>query len=111
MWSTDYYSAMAQVLPTLLIAVLIELNLVFDKFEQRAGQTLGSLAVALARGVIFPWAAAAGITILIGELLALAVLFFGLSGWLPWVAGPVSALAAVVMVVLALLLPLWRFAK
>jgi hypothetical protein len=116
--SLDYYELIAQVLPALFIAVLIEMRGVFDLSMRIAAaeEDLEFLedprpARWITTSVLPSALRAYSIYVLtcflfaLGELTALATVMTGTRGWLPWLAAPTSALSAVSLVLLAVILP------
>jgi hypothetical protein len=127
MRNESVYLTLAQVLPTLLIAVAIEARSMinaYGRLSKRASSILRDLdtpATAVyasatekalqearrrqskAENVYVAVAA----TFVLGEAAALAGPLVGLDGWFAWVAGPIAVLAVAVMAVLAVVIP-WR---
>ncbi len=116
--NTDYYELIAQVLPALFIAVLIEMRGVSDLSMRIAAAeeeleflkdprparwiTTSVLPSALRAYSVYVITCS---LFALGELAALATVLTGTRGWLPWLAAPTSALSAVSLVVLAVFLP------
>ncbi|WP_018353417.1 hypothetical protein [Longispora albida] len=137
MRNETFYVTVAQVLPALVIALVVELGsilgVMLKQYDDRgaevtrleAARSAGSGIDAsfeaeerharetLAR-VTFPLriiarlAAVAGAAFLLGELASLAVVFAGTGGWFPWVAAPLAWLALVVCLLVVIALPLVR---
>jgi hypothetical protein len=116
--SLDYYQLIAQVLPALFIAVLIEMRGVFD-LSMRIAATEEDLeflkdpkparwittTVLPSAGRAYAVYAITCSLFALGELTVLVTAITGTKGWLPWLAAPTSALSAVSLVVLAVVLP------
>jgi hypothetical protein len=105
MRSESFYSTIAQVLPTLLIAMALEFASM-----RRAGQEVHGyndpnvMRHGYASGNIINVGAIvtalAGLMVILGEALAVLVLLTGTDGWLPLVAGPFCGLSVVLLTLL-----------
>jgi hypothetical protein len=125
-----FYTTSAQVLPTLLIALVLEGTAIFRRFVDilstkeyvvtvphaeiaTAPQVArGQVSDALWRDRLFRQLAAAffGTVALfvLGEVCALVVVFVGTDSWFVWPAAPITGLALVVMLLAVIAFPLVR---
>jgi hypothetical protein len=116
-----FYSTVAQVLPTLLIAIAVEYSQLMrarldriDELKDQGGDAFGfsSLVHAIGQALLIGHAGIVAVLFaaifLAGEVATLAVLFFGTDGWLPWVAGPLGGLAVLVLSSVAIFVPFRR---
>jgi hypothetical protein len=126
MRNESVYLTLAQVLPTLLIALVLELrggmrgirqkqSLTFKAYKDLADAGLSEVRNALAKeyarrqDVMTVLYLVVGATFLLGEVAALSGPVIGLDGGFAWVAGPVALSATVVLGVFAVVLPILTF--
>ena len=128
----SFYTTAAQVLPTLLIALVLEGTTIFRRFvtlytEQELVITVPHAEIghapslAKGQGSDVLWhdqlfrrlAMVFAVTValfVIGEMCALTVVFAGTDGWFVWLCAPITCLALVVMVVAVVAFPVVRVA-
>jgi hypothetical protein len=111
MRNETFYATMAQVLPTLLIALAVELNLwtrelLADMDNKGGGGLFGKplLIGALGKRVLIVITAFS-----IGEIATVLTLFVGTRTWLVNLAGPLVGFSTLVLLVMAVALPWQRF--
>lgn len=130
MRNESFYTTAAQVLPTLLIALVLEATTIFrrvvDLYSTREvvitvphaevakppAAVQGDVSQALWRDRDFRRLAAAFSStvalFVLGEICALLAVFVGTDGWLVWLAAPATGLALLVMVLAVVAFPLVR---
>jgi hypothetical protein len=128
----SFYTTAAQVLPTLLIALVLEGTTIFRRFVElySRGELIITVPhaevgrppqVAKGQGSDALWsdrefrgfATVFGGTValfVLGELCALLVVFAGTDGWFVWPAAPITGLALLVMVIAVVGFPMVRVA-
>src|SRR4051794_35733574 len=122
MGSESFYATAAQVLPTLLIAVIIELvshfresAVILNRIDERLedprlnaihGDAMRRKHKEYDRSVFAYFAGAA--LFIVAELAAVTVLFIGTKTWISWLAAPLIAVAIIAMCLAAFAAPLLR---
>jgi hypothetical protein len=127
-----FYSTTAQVLPTLLVALLVQMSAVLRAhlrvFEHAAvsnsterpesyfedSEAKQRVADILTANAFRRWirnGVLGGTLIVVGEAFAVAVLFAGTDGWLPRLAGPICAVAILAATASAAWLPISQLKK
>ena len=120
MGNDSYFQTVAQVLPTLLIAVLIEFRFVAELLMRVAGteeelrfarepqpMPMITMAVGPVGKLYAAYVAACG-TFVAGEVAALAATFSGVRGWLASALALVAGVGAIALVLLAVVTPTWH---
>jgi hypothetical protein len=115
MRNASFYEVSAQVIPTVFIAVLIELRallgstvLRWETVAHRAGPSQPEarrLFRQYAGSALLVWIAAIGFVV--SEVSAMSVVLFGVSGWLPEFAVWTVGSGVVVLTFVAVVAPLW----
>lgn len=112
-----FYATAAQVLPTILIAIAVELYQLtreYTDLQPHYRDSTRDVPAGLFRSITngpsraYIFAIIFGATFVLGEVVSLTVLYFGVDGRLAWVAGAIAGLAVIALSGFAIYLQIAR---
>jgi hypothetical protein len=109
-----FYEICAQVIPTIFIAVVLELRALLGRTASRWEEVVVESPGKQEERRLFGQYATSAVLVLtsaaafvISELCTLSVVFFGVSGWWPLVAVWPVAIGVVMLTIVAVVAPIW----